>query len=269
MRARRPGPCLPERTQALREWEQEAHLKILNETVYDTDDLEQVVLHTQRKAFERAVQNAKNYNANRATTGSGYPPTPVPTAPDPLPEQIRFGYYNNPKGEDHQPKGRQQIATVDVCYVSSRGRYWRRGDVFRIGIAPPTKLPLNAMQVIALAASDKDQRTLPNQVLVDLVVVLMRALFRGCASREEDEAWLLTGCPTVRYGFQTDRSSAKESKAVAREANLQRARQNIKWSEERLARLKESLAEEEEKLAKLKARLAKLEGREMSYVGAQ
>jgi hypothetical protein len=242
-------------------------MEVLNETVYDSDDLEKVVLHAQKKAYERAVAHAIQYNAQQ--TSASYRQA-VPNAPQPLPNQVRFGYYNNPKGDDTGGSGPQQDATVDVLYVSSRGRRYGRGGICRIGIAPPTKLPLNAMQVLALAASDKEQRTLPRQVLGDLVIVLMRTLFHGYAARtdEQEEKWLLNGCPPVRYGFKPDRASAKKSKDLASSDRTERLHQQIKYTEARIERLGKEQTEEQEKLEKLRLRLNKLEAKkEVSLVG--
>lgn len=236
-------------------------MEILNETVYDAGDLEKVMLHAQKKAYDRAVAQAIQYNAKQTSPSFHQR---VPTGPVPLPNQIRFGYYNNP------PKGEAK-EKVDVCYVSSRGGgYGRRNGAIRIGLTPPTKLPLPEMQIIALAAADKDQRTLPNEVLLDLVIVLMRTLFHGYASKsdEDEAARLLNGCPPVRYGFKPDRESAKKSKEQGSSARVERLHQQIKWAEGRIERLGKEQVEEQEKLEKLRLRLAKSENKkEMSYAG--
>jgi hypothetical protein len=237
-------------------------MEILNETVYDSGDLEKVMLHAQKKAFERSVAEAIKYNA--AQTASSFRQR-VPNAPVPLPNQIRFGYYNNPSKDEAKEK-------VDVCYVSSRGGGYRHnGKAVRIGMTPPTKLPLPEMQIIALAAADKDQRTLPNKVILDLVIVLMRVVFRVYAriDDEQEEKWLLNGCPPVRYGFKADRESAKKSREHALSARLERLHEQIKYAEGRIERLAKEQVEEQEKLEKLRLRLVGVESKkkEVIYVG--
>jgi hypothetical protein len=221
-------------------------MEILNETVYDSDDLDKVIRYAQQKAYEYEVRVHKNH-----------PHMSVPHVV-PLPAQVRFGYYNNPKEE----KG----------FVSVRGRVTRtKAPTIRIGIAPPAKLPLEAMEIIAREAADKEERSMPSVVLGDLLTVLMRSLFRAYVHRfdtEEDQEWLMDGCPAIHYGFEVDRKSAVQSKTAAATAALDQLRRNIKYSEERLVRLEECRVEEEEKLVRLRARLAKLEGRkEMSFAG--
>lgn len=236
-------------------------MQILNETVYYTDDLRAVIEHVQERTFARRVANAQDqkrrYPQNKIA---------VPTQPPALPEAIRFGYYNNPKEKHKGAKG------VSVSYVSRQGgRYWNENTI-RIGIAPLDKLPLTAMQVIARAATEDDRvRSLPREVLTDLAYTLMAALFTEHLPRnDENTAWLLKGCPDVRYGFDPDKENAKASKALARQERLERLRKRVGWSEARLVSLKEKLVKEEAKLAKLKAALAKAEGRkEMGYVPSQ
>jgi hypothetical protein len=233
-------------------------MEVLNETVYDSDDLAKVVEHARKKVqdYNDKMRQARNWGAQ---------------AVPPAPEKIRFGYYNNPKG-DEERQGRRSTTTRDVGYVSFQGSYYRGDTPVRIGLPPATKLPLPEMLVIALAASDKDQRTLPDRVMLDLILVLIRGVFHGYVQRDEEtDAWLIEGCPSVRYGFEADPTSAAESRDLAAEHTIERLRRRIKWAEESLVKLEKKQVEEREKLEKMRARLAKLENKQkgMSYVGSQ
>jgi hypothetical protein len=221
-------------------------MKIMNETVYDSDDLMWVIEHAQEKAYEQSI-------ALHAQHGRGS----TPPAKPPLPETIRFGYYSAPGVK----KG-----STELSYVSHRGGGYRSSKIRRIGLVRPTDLPLVAMEIVARAASDRSKRTLPAAVMVDLVKVLVRGVF-GSWTDEEADKRLLVGCPAVHYNDSPDHKSASESKTIAREQSLANAERRVQWTEASIKSLEAKLVKTEERLVRHRARLAKLRARkEMSYV---
>jgi hypothetical protein len=200
-------------------------MEILNETVYDSGDLERFLVWVGDVCFE--AQKGRKW---------GY------DEPRPLPEKLRIGYYNQTDREDGE-----------VRWSSLTGGW--RVKVKRLGIVRPTKLPLVAMEVIARAAGDKDQRTLPREVMLCLAQRAADAL--GYSYRNDPDD-LIDRAPVIRYDHKADRESAKAAKALAREQSIARLHDKIRWTQHDIDRLEVKLREANTKLFKAKARLHKL-----------
>lgn len=205
-------------------------MEILNETVYDSGDLERFILWVRDQCHvlenERLKQNG----------GS-------PREPRKLPEKLRVGYYNQSPREDGE-----------VHWTSLTGRW---DQVNRLGIIRHTKLPLVAMEVIAREASDKDQRTLPREVVVCLLLKVS-SMFGYWRSASSSLLEAVDQAPAIRYQWRADRKSAKAAKALADQQRAERLTQKIGWINRDIKRLEDKLREANTKLFKAKARLHKL-----------
>lgn len=226
-------------------------LKILNETVYDSDDIRNLLfwLRDTGAPLANAAWKAQHelYEHNRAQRDptymrrpfSDYPPHPLGW------EALRVGYYAGGKHDDDSPK-----------WVSWSHPY---GKAPRLGIVKHTKLPLVPMEVIAHAAADKDQRTLPRETFVDLIRELMGVMGYGIV--EDAAETLADEAPRIRYAFKVDKASAKASKHRADKDALKRAKQTAGYMEREVEGLEEKLAERRAKLLKLRTRIIKLGAR--------
>lgn len=220
-------------------------MEILNETVYDSGDIERFMLwvsettHAHLKAdFERRKQEAAKRN------GTFYGRCTVLKA---LPEKIRLGYYTQKPTKDG-----------DIYWSSCSGGYRK---VTRIGIVRPAKLDLCAMEVIARAVADKDQRVLPATVTTCLARRIGQMLY-GWAARWIPWKDLVDQAPTVRYGHKVDRKSVKKSKAIAKAESLKSAEAAVRNTQYEIRELQKKLRDANTRLFKAQARLNKLKAKD-------
>lgn len=227
-------------------------LKILNETVYDSDDVRTLLFWVREKGYPLETQRRKESHDSYQIELRRKNPTHVVKPFNPWPirdtpwEEIRLGYYGGGKHRDDSPK-----------WTSWSSPY---NKTPRLGIVKHTKLPLVPMEVIAHAAADKDQRTLPPEVHKDLIKLFCelwgyRSVADEFAETHADEA------PKVRYAFKADKASAKASKRRADRDNLKRARKNVGYLEREVEHLEEKLRIKRTKLLKARSRIAKLEAK--------
>jgi hypothetical protein len=223
-------------------------MEILNETVYDSNDLHKVIVY----ARDWAHRSALDWHRTRPIY-AGVPPSPPPQ-PKPLPAKIRFGYYAGKKNT-----GGSGGDSMSYVYRSGTG-YRSSGQVARIGIVRPTDLPLEAMEVVALAAADKSKRTLPNVVMHQLVLVLVRSLFEGLFGDDKEVDY--SECMVVHYDHRPDQRSSKESRELARAERLRRAEREVAYLESHIVHLKTKLTKAEEKIIKSRERLDRLKAKQ-------
>ncbi len=220
-------------------------MQILNTTVYNTLDIR--ALFDAVRPLCRKGQIAHRAKYPVSNTG----PLPLPQK---LPQKLRIGYFNRTnrtKRKDISPRGEN--------WCSFQGTFRFGVDGPRIGIPKPMALPLNAMQILALAATDdENKRLLPSEVLVDLLRLCARAL-KGVPDQEEIEA--LSKTLKVRYSHKEDRAAIKEQKRLNFENSLKQAKKRVVWTaldveslevKIRIAREREIAAQE--RLARLEAK---------------
>jgi hypothetical protein len=218
-------------------------MKILNETVFDSDDICAIVIWARDVAHkircERSLKNWHQYNKGRT-------PYTQPT-PRQLPETLRIGYYSVPKLQaDEEPR-----------WASITGKY---NATKRIGIARPTKFPLVAMEIIALAASDKDQRIVPGAVM-DFLLGRLLTMF-GIYQVKDEIGKYVADMPQIRYDHKPNKASKKAAQKLAAEERAQSLTKRIGWARQDVAQAEEKLQDARIKLNKLLDRQAKLEGKQ-------
>lgn len=216
-------------------------MEILNETVYDTGDLLAFIFWVRDKTYEwecaRRLADWKRYGRAQGQT---YTPPHLPQMPG---ESLRIGYYSKPKRKDEKDRWSSRI----------RGR---------LGIVRPEQLPLVAMQIVALSAADKDERSIPDEVKLCLAKRVARGLFHQY-SVDKKIAENIGDSPVIRWDDTPDKKSAKKAKDKARAERLYNAKQNVRWAKGTVAKLEKRLAQARESLNKKLRRLAKLEGRDV------
>lgn len=227
-------------------------LKILNETVYDSDDIRNLLFWIRDKGGPLENQRRKESHdllqSERAKRDKSYILRPfTPWAPSDITwGSLRVGYYGGGKHDDDSTK-----------WTSWSHPY---GKTPRLGIVKHTKLPLVPMEVIAHAAADKDQRTLPKEVFADLIYELCVVLGYRLVANEFVETFV-DEAPKVRYAFTVDRASARASKQRANKDDLDRTRKMVGYLAREIENLEEKLRDKRTKLLKARARIAKLEAK--------
>jgi hypothetical protein len=228
-------------------------MQISNETVYRSEDIEAVFATLLHVAHNRLTIRRNE----QLQCYQGQPNRYVPPAPTlrPLPDKLRIGYYARPK-DGVTKRGRP------APYVSpGRSRYgWRTDEGQRIGIVRSQHLPLNAMEVIARAAADDEQRVLPEEVMRDLIRALCRYVASPSILEKEDFAVILEK-HQVRYATKLS-AAAKAARKRSQEINSQRtldnARRNVGWKRGAVASLEKRLDEARLELEKAEERYARL-----------
>ena len=167
-------------------------MEIQNETVYDSDDLRALMDYAQVIGFKlREAAATKMWGEIYKLDTC---PQIEPTMP---PDLVRVAYRSRKPAERNVVKN-----GLSKNYVRITGKVCEGNIKFLI--VRPTQLPLTAMEVIALAAADKDQRKLGRVVKIELLAQVLHVL------QYVPRAWdaviaVVDTAPDIHYGHKVSR----------------------------------------------------------------
>lgn len=223
-------------------------MKILNETVYCSDDIRELVIATRdlcaQELKEQRLDSERRYKAGHY---GSFNSAAEWWTPSPLPEMIRIGYYK-PTNEAKDSVCIEYGTNEPMSSVTSR-----YGTAPRIGIVPVERLGLPEMLVVAHAASDSKLKT-PLGLRQDVARSISK-IFRGSPPTSDLIALARRMPLGITHEVKCDPASLKVEKIKARQASLLK---KIDIATDNITRAREKLLVLEARRQELRDRLVKL-----------
>jgi len=224
-------------------------MKIINETVYNSDDLYNLFIAIDRLCWRTMQMAVARWKRDALAKGTVWSESNYYDEQRPLPQELRIGYRTKPK-----PKKTDEVDAqkkTEPSFVTSSGLH---SDSPRFGITRPTDLPISPLVVLAHCAEGAN-RTLPREVVQALARKFARTR-KGWPS--DDDCSYLVDDHQVTFSLLVSPKMVIEAKAAANRAKAAALSHKIRIKRDEVNAAEAVLAKRQKQLDTLQARLAKL-----------
>jgi hypothetical protein len=219
-------------------------IKIINETVYNDDDLQALLYVVRDATLKEFVERGARNKKMSETRGVEWTAANVAYfASHREPTEVRVGYYAcNPPKPDRYGSLRERQGSERYCSV--RGTH---SDSPRIGIVRADRLPLPPLVVLAHCAENAT-RDVPTEV-VDALICVFSKCFDGNISSEYRE--FLAARNRVRFSLNPKQGSKEAMRKASRAGRIRALLKKRSRLQERLDVLTSEIDVLDQKLHKL------------------
>jgi hypothetical protein len=223
-------------------------MKIINETVYNDDDLYNLYRAVERLCWRATEQQVARWKQSAKARGQVWAHHDYYDE-QPLPKEIRIGYRSTPKRKKDDDV--DALKQTEPSFTTIRGR---RTNSPRFGIVRPSDLPLCPLVILAQCAEDA-HRALPREVVQSVARIFAKSR-RG--NPTDDDFSYLVDDHQITFTLAVTQEAKAAAKAASKKARIASLRFKIDVKQDEIKATLATLDKRRDQLATLETRMAKL-----------